>query len=181
MEKEGKEGSFMILFIVMGVSLLAAALWDKFAFIKDSIHAILDPTAGALLNWNLDIGMTVVVLILSLAITLAQKYGTDQETLREMKKEQKIIQEEMKKFRDHPEKVMELQRKQLEFIPKTMKLSMRPLIFTGVPLILFYRWFNDFFVAAGNPKIMGIMGWFVFYLVFSLIFSGIFRKILKVA
>ena len=39
------------------------------------------------------------------------------------KKEQKILQEEMKKYRDHPEKMAELSKKQFAFFPKTMKLT----------------------------------------------------------
>ena len=77
-------------------------------------------------------------------MTIIQKYATDQKILREMKEEQKILQEEMKKYKNHPEKVAELSRKQLEFIPKTMKLTMRPIVYTAIPLILFFRWFMDF-------------------------------------
>ena len=86
----------------------------------------------------------------------------------------------MKKYKDHPEKIMELQKKNFESIPKMMKLSMRGIIFTGIPFVLFFRWFMDFFEAAGNPKLLGFMSWFIFYIVFSLIFSSILRKYLKV-
>ena len=86
----------------------------------------------------------------------------------------------MKKYKDHPEKLMELQKKQFEFIPKTMKLSMRAIVFTGIPFILFFRWFMDFFTAIGDPKFFGFLSWFWFYLIFSIIFSSILRKIFKV-
>lgn len=180
MDNSGKESGFMIFFIVMGISLLAALLWDQFSFIKNTVHYLLDPTAGILLRWDLTLGMFIIVLIVSLGITLIQKYATDQKTLRELKDEQKLLQEEMKKFKDHPEKLMELQKKQMEFIPKTMRLSMRPLMFTGVPLILFYRWFNDFFTAAGNPLFFGFLSWLWFYLIFSILFNSLLRKILNV-
>lgn len=175
-----KEGSFKPLIYVMILSLLIASFWDKIPFLKSSVHFILDPTSGLLLNWNLNWGMLIIVFIISLVTVLAQKYGTDQETLRELKKEQKILQEEMKKFKEHPEKVMELQKKQMAFIPKTMKLSTRPIIFTGIPFILFFRWFMDFFTAIGNPKFFFGLTWFWFYLVFTLIFSAVLRKVLKV-
>jgi len=175
-----KGGSFRPIFIVMSVSLLIAFFWDSFPPIKNAAHFVLDPTAGFLLNWNTTYGMLALIFIISLFITLLQKYATDQETLKELKKEQKILQGEMKKFKEHPEKLMELQKKQFEFIPQTMKLSMRPIIFSGVPLILFFRWFQDVFSLMGDYKFFGILGWFGFYLITSIIFNMVLRKILKV-
>lgn len=180
MDTSGKEGSFKGIFIVMSLSLLIAFLWDNFSFIKNTAHLILDPSVGFLLNWNLTLGMTLVILFVSLIMTLAQKYGTDQNTLREMKREQKTLQEEMKKYKEHPEKMMEIQRKQLEFFPKMLKMSMRPMIYTAIPLILFFRWFMDFFTSIGDPKFFGFLSWFWFYLLGSIIFSSILRKVMDV-
>ena len=119
-------------------------------------------------------------LIIAILTTIIQKYATDQETLKELKKEQKLLQEEMKKYKDHPEKLMELQKKQLEFIPKTMKLSMRAIVYTGVPFILLFRWFMDFFNTIPDFRFFGFLSWFWFYLIFTIILSSILRKIFKV-
>jgi len=175
-----KEGSFKPIIFVMLVSLAIAFFWDKVSWIKGSVDTILNPSAGWLLNWNLEIGMITIVFVITILTTLVQKYATDQKTLKELKKEQKILQEEMKKYKEDPTKLMELQKKQFEFIPKTMKLSMRALMFTGIPFILFFRWFGDFFIVLGNPKFFGFMSWFMFYILFSIIFSSIFRKVFKV-
>ncbi|HUW43509.1 MAG TPA: EMC3/TMCO1 family protein [Bacillota bacterium] len=175
-----KEGSFKGIFIVMLLALLIAFFWEKVSWIRDAANFILNPTAGALLNWNVTIGMTLLVILIAILMTLVQKYGTDQKTLGEMKKEQKEVQEEIKKAKEHPEKMMELQKKQFAFLPKMMKLSMRPIIYTSIPLILFFRWFMDFFAAAGNIKFFGFLNWFWFYLLGSMIFSSILRKIFKV-
>ena len=180
MNTEDKQGSFKGIFIVMFISLLIAFFWDSIPLIKNGAGSILNPTAGVLLNLNLTYGMVLIVFIIALFMTIVQKYGTDQETLRELKKEQKILQEEMKKYKEHPEKMMALQKKQFEFIPKTMKLSMRPLIYTAIPLILFFRWFMDFFSVIGDPKFFGFLNWFWFYIIGSIIFSTILRKVLKV-
>lgn len=181
MDIQGKKGGFKAIFIVMIVSLLIAFFWDSVEFIKNSVHAVLNPTAGAILNWNLDLGMLLLVFLITLFMTLIQKYTTDQKTLKEMKAEQKKLQAEMKEYKDHPEKMLEIQKKQMGFIGPMMKLSMRPIVFTAVPLILFFRWFMDFFTLAGDPAILGFFSWFWFYLIFSIIFSSILRKILKVA
>ncbi len=180
MNNKGKEGSFKPIILVMLASLVIAGFWNSAPVIKNSVHYILDPSAGILLNWNLLIGMLVLVFIIALITTLVQKYATDQESLRELKKEQKILSEEMKKYREHPEKLMELQKKQLEFVPKTMKLSMRGIVYTAIPFILFFRWFYDYFNAMGDPKFFGFLSWFWFYLIFSIIFSSILRKVMKV-
>ena len=180
MNKEAKEGSFKPIIIVMVLSLVIAGFWESVPFLKNAVHAILGPSAGALLNWNLTWGMMVLVFLISVLTTVIQKYATDQETLKELRKEQKILQGEMKKYKDHPEKLIELQKKQFEFIPKTMKLSMRAIMFTGIPFILFFRWFMDVFTTLGEPKFFGFLSWFWFYLIFVMIFSSILRKWLKV-
>lgn len=181
MAKKKKEGSFKIMMIVMVLSLIIAGMWDKIAFLKEIIHSVLDPTAGFLLNWDLTFGMLIIVFVISLITTLVQKYATDQDALKELKAEQKILQEEMKKYKDHPEKVMELQKKQFEFIPKTMKLSTRAMAYTSIPFILFFRWFNDYFAAVeeatGMPvRFFGFFGWFIFYFITTIIFSSILKK-----
>jgi len=179
MDKSAKEGSWTTIVVVMFISIAIAGLWETIPVIKNSVHSLLDPSAGSLLNWNLVLGMLILVFMIAIITTLIQKYTTDQKTLKEMKDEQKILQEEMKKYKEHPEKLMELQKKSFEFIPKTMKLSMRGIIYTAIPFILLFKWFWDYFNALGNPKLLG-MGWILFYLLFSIIFSSVLRKILKV-
>ncbi len=179
-DKKAKEGSFMPFIFVMIASLIIAWQWDKLPWISKSIHYIFDPSAGALINWNLVIGMSIVVFVLTFITTLVQKYATDQKTLKELKAEQKEIQKQMKEFKSHPEKMMELQKKQFAMMPKQMKLSMRALAFTGIPFILFFRWFYDFFASIGNPTFFGFMTWFWFYLIASIIFSSILRKYMDV-
>ncbi len=174
------EGGFVGIFIVMFISVIIAALWNKVDFIKNSAHYVLNPTAGALLNWNVTIGMSIIILVISLFMTIVQKYATDQKTLREMREEQKILQVEMKKYQNHPEKLAELTKKQFEFFPKTMKLTMRPIVYTAIPFILFFKWFSDFFAATAGFKFLGFLNWFWFYFIGTIIFSSILRKVMKV-
>lgn len=183
-EETEKKGSLLPMFFVMGISILIASLWDQVPIIKNSIHAVLDPTFGVLLNLNipygLEIGMIIIVLIITLFTTLIQKYTTDQKALKDLKNEQKSVQEEMKLHKDNPQKVAELSRKQMEFIPRTFRLTSKPLMFTGVPLILFFRWFSDVFKTLGEPKFFGVMSWFIFYLILAMVLNAILRKVLKV-
>ncbi len=169
-----------ILLLVLVISSFVALLWNQVPVIKQTVHFILNPTVGSLLNWNATYGMFIVVFVFSLIMTLVQKYCTDQETLREIKKEQKILREEMNKYKDNPEKLMEFNKKQLEFIPRTMEITMRPVMYTIIFFVLFFRWFNDYF-TINSYKFFGFLSWFWFYLIFSIVFSSVLRKVFDVA
>ncbi len=170
-----------VFVLVMIASFLIAGLWDRVPIIKESVHFVLDPTAGKLLNLNIYLGMFVIVFLFTLLTILVQKYLTDQNELKRIKDEQKIMQEEMKKYRDNPDKLLELNKKQMESFPKTMELTMAPLIYTFVPFILFFRWFSDYFAGSlADFKFFGFLSWLWFYFIFSIVFSSILRKIFKV-
>lgn len=178
-----KEKSLMPVFIVLILSMLIASFWSKLNFLKEISHKLLDPSAGSLLNYNIIIGMIILTFIIAVFMTLIQKYTTDQEELKKLKQEQKAAQEEMKKYRQDPQKLMELQKKQMQELPetfmKTFKLGMRPIIYTSIPLILFIRWFYDYFASIGTTKILGIH-WIIIYILLTMIFNGFLKKALKV-
>lgn len=176
--KQGKEGSFVIIFVVMLVSLLVASLWNTMPAIKNSVNVVLNPTAGALLSWHLVGGMTILVMLLSLFMTIIQKYTTDQETMGEMRDEQKKLHEEMKKHSPGSKEYTDLSMRSMKFLAPMMKMGMRPLAYTAIPIILLFRWFQDYFTLVDFK--FWIFTWFWFYLVGTIIFSSIFRKILKV-
>lgn len=178
-----KEGSFTGIFIIMAASLLIASLWNSFEPIRNAVHAVLDPSAGVLLNWNATWGMLIIVFIIALGTTIIQKYTTDQKALKELKDAQKALQAEIKKFQKegNTAKMMELQKQQFEFMPKMMKLSMASVVYTGIPFILFFRWFMDYFNAIPEFRFFGFITWFWFYLIFTMVFSGFIRKWMKVA
>ena len=161
--------------IVMIIAFVIAGYWDKSPFIKNSVSYVLDPTFGALIHWNLYIGFGIIIAIISLILMLSQKYLTNQEMLKEIKKEQKYLQKEMKKYKDHPEKLMELNKKQFEFFPKTFEITMKPLIYTSIPLIILFRWFGGILSPIWGGS------WIWYYLIGSIIFSSIFKKIFDVA
>lgn len=165
----------------MVVSLVVAFMWDSLESVKRVVHSVLDPSAGALLGWEITFGMLIIIFILTAITTLIQKYTTDQETLRNLKKEQKELSEEMKKYRSNPEKVLELQKSALPTSMKIMELSMRSAFYTIIPFILLFRWFMDYFAEIPEFRFFGFFSWFWFYLVFAIIFSSILRKVLRVA
>ncbi len=182
MEKEGSMHKFM--FWMVGFSLVGFAiigLWNNIPIIKSSVHSVLDPSLGTLLNWNVTLGMLIVVLGLTIIMTLVQKYGTDQETIRELKKDQKEVQKEMQKYKEDPQKMMEIQKSLMPTTFKLMELSMRGTIITLIPFILLFRWFWDYFEVIPEFRFFGFLSWFWFYLIFSIVFSSILRKVMDVA
>ena len=166
------------MFGIMILGLVLTSLWNTVPIIKTTIHAVLDPTAGALLHWNLTFGFILFVAILTLITTIVQKYGTDQNALKTLREEQKLIQQQVKEHKADPAKQMELSKKSMELAMESMPLTMRPVLYTSIPFILFFRWFNDFFTA--NPaKVFGL-SWIWSYLILAIIFSSIYRKMFKV-
>ena len=162
------------------ISLFIAWAWNKIPIISNTTHLILNPVFNPLLSWNLTFGFLIIIFALSLITSLIQKYATDQKALKELKVEQKKLQEEMQKYKDHPEKLMELNKKQMGFMGETFKITMDSMAYTAIPFILFFRWFMDYFSII-SFKFLGVLSWFWFYLIFSIIFSILLKKPLKLA
>ena len=182
-----KEMRVLIIVMVLGIGV--SLLWDSLPSIKIGVHAILDPTLGSLLDWHLNLGFSIVVIFFTLLTTLLQKYLTDQKLLKHLREEQKAIQAQMKQFRDHPEKLLEMNRKSMEITMKIMPVTMRPVMYTTVPFLLLLRWFGDYFTVIGTTKIFGVFnslgsflfpGWVWAYLLGSIVVSIFLRKWLKV-
>lgn len=170
---------FKIFLLLMLLGFVIAIGWESIPLLKEGVHFILDPTLGALLNIDYMFGMFVVVFVINLAIVLVHRYTIDPEKLKSLKQEQKSLQQEMKRYRDQPEKLLELQKQSIQGISKNFELTMKPLTYTLVPILLSFRWFSDYFAAAGNVKFFGFLSWFWFYFIFSIIFSTVLRKLFK--
>ena len=85
-----------LMMIVMTVSLVIAFAWDKVPLISGTAHFLLDPTFGKLINWNNLVGLLIIVLALNFLLTLVHKYTTNQDALKRIKEESKVVREEMK-------------------------------------------------------------------------------------
>ena len=169
-----------ILFIILLIPIAIALFWNQVPIIKESVHAVFDPSLGYLLDYNLNIGMTIITGVVMLLTTIVQKYTVDNETLKQLKADQKTIQNDMKSLKENPEKLIELQKQSLAKAGEIMSLSLKSSIYTIIPFILLIRWFGDYFSAFETPvRIFGFFSWFWAYFVLAIIFSMIFRKLLK--
>ena len=103
---------------------------------------------------------------------------TNQELMKSLKAEIKDFQKEMKGYKDDAVKMMELQKKAMQKNMKYMKHSMKPTLFTFVPIIIIFGWLRTTYTPIG-PLIFGL-NWIWIYIASSIVFSIVLRKILKV-
>lgn len=126
-------------------------------------------------------GLALVSIIVTLASTLIYKYATDQDVMKSLKEETKMLSAEAKKAKDDPKKMIELNKRVMEKNMDYMKHSFKPMIITMVPFGLFFIWLSKIYTNIG-PIIPSIswLSWFWIYIIFSIALSIILRKILKV-
>jgi len=84
----------------------------------------------------------IVSFGITLIITLAYKYLTNQKEMKELKLEMKSMQKEMKTSKDDPKKMMAINKKMMAKNMKYMKQSFKPTLYTFLPIILIFAWFN---------------------------------------
>jgi len=172
---------FFLMTVLSIISLGIVFLWEQIPIIKETAHAILDPTAGALISWNITGGTLILFFLISLLMTVIQKFTVDQKTLREMKAEQKEINKELQQYKDKPEKALEINKKSMKLMGDMMSLNMKSSFITMIPLIFLFRWFSDVFTNLGDPIFFGFINWFWLYLISVLAFGAILRKAFKMA
>ena len=95
----------------------------------------------------------------------------------------------MKLHKESPQKVMELQKQAMEKNLVLMKHSMKPTLYTFIPLIIIFGWIRTTFGApAGeaNPVLWHIpllgwgLTWLWIYLLVSIVTSMLIRKLFKI-
>ena len=140
-----------------------------------------------LLGWSLKLGkfygLLTISFLITLITTLVYKYFTDQEALKKLKEDNKGLQEEMKKHKDNPSKMMELQKEAFSKGFEPMKHQLKPMLITAIPLLLIFTWLRKVYGVGGEIYInLGFihLGWLGTYIIFSIIFSMVLRKLFKV-
>ncbi len=135
-------------------------------------------------SWSL----IVISFIITLLSTLAYKFLTNQKELKSLKEDMKILREEQKKHKDNPDKIGTITQQMMEKNLKVMKHSMRPMLFTLIPILLVFTWLKETFLPAGDLFSWGFkiwpwgagIGWLWTYIISSVIFSTIIRKLFKI-
>lgn len=115
-------------------------------------------------------------IVVTLISTLLTKWLTDQQALKALKERQKELNAEMKKHKDNPKMMEEMQMEVLKITGSMMKSSFKPLFITFIPFLILFAWLRSVFTP-----LMGFWGWFLWYLGASIISGMIFRKVFKLA
>ena len=117
----------------------------------------------------------LVSIAVTLIMTLVSKYLTNQDRMRELKDVQKTCQIKLKENKDNAKKMAELQKQILECNMELMKHSMKPLLFTFIPLILLIGWLKGVYAETEIAS-----SWLWWYIGSGILASLIFRRLLKV-
>ena len=125
-----------------------------------------------LIQNNPRIAMIILSFLVTLFITTVTYFMTDRERMKEIRERQKELRKEMKQFRDNPEKMLELNKKMMEDMPEQLKHSMKPMMITFIPIIIFFGWLRATFALTAIADT-----WFWWYLGFSIFFSLTIRKV----
>jgi uncharacterized membrane protein (DUF106 family) len=145
---------------------------------------MLESFFNGVFGWAINLGhlwgLIIIAFILTLLVTLAYKFLTDQSLAKSIKEEMKQIRQDMKEFKDDPEKVMELQKTSMEKSMKQMKMSLKPIIITLIPLIIIFGWLRATYADIDLNFLGFIDGWIWVYIIVSIIFSLILRRFLRV-
>lgn len=111
-----------------------------------AFFAFLDPVLNVAFGWLLPLppfwSILILSFILSLLIALIYKFTTNQSVMKDLKTEIKTMQQEMKLLKNDPSKMMEVNRKMFEVNGKYMSHSLKPMLFTFLPVILIFGWLN---------------------------------------
>ena len=102
--------------------------------------AFLDPVFSPILALPPFWGLLFISGILSLLLTLAYKYTTNQTLMKQLKDEIAALQKELKELRNDPEKALHVQKKAMESNMKYMMESLKPTLVTFIPIILIFGW-----------------------------------------
>ncbi len=106
------------------------------------LDPVLNPILQPILNSNPFWGVVLLAFAITLLITLAYKFLTDQKEMKRLKDEQKGFQARMKELRDQPEEMMKVQKEAMSVNMKYMKQSFKVTLITFLPLILVFGWMN---------------------------------------
>ncbi len=104
------------------------------------LDPIFNPVLLPLLSWNPFLGIVILSFAISLLISLAYKYFTDQDKMKELKEKQKEFQKRMKELRSQPDKMMAVQKEAMATNMEYMKMSLKPTLYTFLPIILIFGW-----------------------------------------
>jgi len=106
-------------------------------------ESILNPIFSPLLSLGYFWAIIILAFVLTLLITLVYKYTTNQGLMKKLKGDMKTLQNQAKELnKTNPSKAMSLQKKIMEKNMTYMKHSLKPTLFTFIPIIIIFGWLS---------------------------------------
>ena len=128
----------------------------------------------SIMTTNPKTSIIVFSVFVTLVSMLVQKWLTNQEHLKSLKKRQKEIQKELKNCKDGCA-MKELNAEMMKLTGIMFKSSMKPMFVTIIPFLILFSWLRGIYVPLlGNS-------WIWYYLGYSVVASIVLRKLLKIA
>jgi len=103
-------------------------------------ESTLDPILRPLLSLGALATIFIVSLLVSLITTFVYKYSTDQPKLRKLKADMKRYQKKAMAAKNEPDKAMKLQKEMMKLNGEYMRSSMKSMLYTFLPILLFFGW-----------------------------------------
>ncbi|MAG78979.1 hypothetical protein CMI40_01235 [Candidatus Pacearchaeota archaeon] len=122
---------------------------------------------------NPKLSVVTISFLITLAMTLVTKYYTNQNRMKELKDIQKACNIKLKNAEGDTEKIKEVQKELMDCSLELMKHSMKPMLFTFLPLIILFWWIRNIYIDI-------LAGWIWWYIGAGIISSIVLRKVLKV-
>lgn len=107
-------------------------------------EGLLNPVLSPVLKLPPLLGVLAISFAITVLITLVYKYTTKQSEIKRLKADMKKYQAEIKKLsKSDPKKAMAVQKKAMEKNFEYMKHSMKPTLYTILPIIIIFGWLNS--------------------------------------
>ncbi len=125
-------------------------------------------------NVNPKISIIIISIAVSFFISLVNYFVLDKDKVKELRERQKNLNEEIKKHKDNPQKLQELNKEMFGHMGETMKHQMKPSLITMIPLLIAFPFIRKMFLATAIGG-----SWFWYYLISAIAASLVFRKLFK--
>lgn len=89
--------------------------------------------------------LLIIAFIISTITVLVYKFTTNQKQMKEWRDEQKELQKKMRELKDKPEEMARINKRLMEINSKYMIHSLKPTLFTLLPIILIFGWLQGHF------------------------------------
>ncbi|MEM2131401.1 MAG: EMC3/TMCO1 family protein [Candidatus Woesearchaeota archaeon] len=103
---------------------------------------MLSQISNFFLNIHPALSLLIISFILSLLITLVNKFFTDQKLMKSIREEQLKLQKEIKNISNNPKRLSKVNSRLMELNLKYMNESMKATLFTLIPFWLVFGWLN---------------------------------------